>query len=29
MTVMIGIDPHKATRIAVAIDSDEKGLFRF
>ena len=29
MTVMIGIDPHKATHIAVAIDSDEKVLDEF
>ena len=26
MTVMIGIDPHKATHTAVAIDSDERVL---
>jgi transposase len=28
MTVMIGIDPHKATHTAVAIDSDERPLAR-
>ena len=29
MTIMIGIDPHKATHTAVAIDSDEKVLEEF
>src|SRR6476659_218062 len=28
MTVMIGIDPHKATHTAVAIDGDERPLAR-
>lgn len=26
MTIMIGIDPHKATHTAVAIDGDERVL---
>ena len=29
MTIMIGIDPHKATHTAVAIDSDERVLDEF
>jgi transposase len=29
MTVIIGIDPHKATHMAVAIDGDEQSLGRF
>ena len=28
MTVTIGIDPHKSTRTAVAIDGDERPLAR-
>ena len=28
MTVIIGIDPHKATHTAVAIDGDEQPLAR-
>ena len=28
MTVIIGIDPHKATHMAVAIDGDEQPLAR-
>ena len=28
MTVIIGIDPHKATHTAVAIDGDERPLAR-
>ena len=28
MTVIIGIDPHKATHAAVAIDSDERPIAR-
>ncbi len=29
MTIIIGIDPHKATHTAVAIDSDERVLDKF
>jgi hypothetical protein len=29
VTVIIGIDPHKATHMAVAIDSDEQSVARF
>ena len=28
MTVIIGIDPHKATHVAVAIDGDERRIGR-
>jgi transposase len=29
VTVIIGIDPHKATHIAVAVDNDEQSVAQF